>query len=194
MPRVPYVLPKRGESAIADSIRLRRKGEELTELDGVLLNAPTIAEGYNALLKAVRTSSSLPDDIRELIILRVAALNSASYEWIQHEPIARKAGLSTSQLLLVRDISVVPALLEHLNADAATGLSPLHAAAMVYTDYVTRFVEIPQSVFNNLRSKLENDQQMLELTTTAAAYNMVSRILVALDVGDKAEEKVPVPH
>ena len=96
--------------------------------------------------------------------------------------------------MLVRDVSVVPALLEHLDTNATTGLSPLHATVMVYTDYVTRLVEVPQSVFNDLRSRLENDQQMLEVTTTAAAYNMVSRILMALDVGDKAEEKVPVPH
>ena len=36
MPRVPYVQPVRGESAIADMIRSRRKDGELTELDGVL--------------------------------------------------------------------------------------------------------------------------------------------------------------
>ncbi len=35
MPRLPYLLPKPGESAIADAIRLRRKSD-LTELDGIL--------------------------------------------------------------------------------------------------------------------------------------------------------------
>ena len=35
MPRLPYVFPKPGESAIADGIRERRKGD-LIELDGIL--------------------------------------------------------------------------------------------------------------------------------------------------------------
>ena len=34
--RVPYVYPPEGESEIADEIRSRRKGGQLTELDGVL--------------------------------------------------------------------------------------------------------------------------------------------------------------
>lgn len=35
MPRLPYILPKPGESVIADDIRERRKGD-LLELDGIL--------------------------------------------------------------------------------------------------------------------------------------------------------------
>lgn len=61
----------------------------------------------------------------------------------------------------------------------------------MYTDYMTRSVKVPQDVFANLRSKLADDQQMLEATTTVASYNMVSRVLVALDVSDKAEMEVP---
>ncbi|KAL5532562.1 hypothetical protein ACEPAF_4336 [Sanghuangporus sanghuang] len=193
MPRISYVLPTRGESAIADMIRHRRKDGELTELDGVLLNAPNIAEGYNALLKAVRTCNSLPDDVKELMILRVAALNSASYEWIQHEPLAQKAGLDASQLAIIRDVSIVPASAEAFNKEAKTGLSRLQFAALIFTDHMTRLVKVPQNVFDALRAELENEQQMLEATATVAAYNMVSRILVALDVDDKAELDPPIP-
>ena len=54
-------------------------------------------------------------------------------------------------------------------------------------------MKVPQHVFDALRSQLDNDQQMLEATATVAAYNMVSRILVALDVGNVAESDVPHP-
>lgn len=67
-------------------------------------------------------------------------------------------------------------------------------AALIYTDYMTRFVKVPQHAFDRLRSHLGNDQQMFEATATVASYNLVSRLLVALDVGDKAEEEVPVPE
>ncbi|THH04182.1 hypothetical protein EW145_g5716 [Phellinidium pouzarii] len=193
MPRIPYVFPPRAESEIADKIRLRRKDEELTDLDGMILNAPKIAEGYDMLLKAIRTLNSLPDDVRELIILRVAALNSAAYEWIQHEPLATKAGLNSAQLAMIRDVSTVPASARALNApsNSIAGFSDIQAAALEYTDYMTRSVAVPQDVFDSLRANLENDQQVFEATATVATYNMVSRMLMALDVADKASEEVP---
>lgn len=107
---------------------------------------------------------------------------------IQHEPIARKEGLTPEQLTLIRDVAVVPA-----PVDSRDNLSPLQAAALTYTDYVTRFVNVPTEIFEALREKLENDQQVFEATATIAAYNMVSRMLVALDVADKAGEQVPQP-
>jgi AhpD family alkylhydroperoxidase len=43
------------------------------------------------LLTAVRNRSSLPADLRELVILRVAVLNRAPFEFDAHLPRARKA-------------------------------------------------------------------------------------------------------
>lgn len=103
--------------------------------------------------------------------------------------------MSISQLRIIRDVSVVPAKLPEEPGDRSREtLSPLQAAALVYTDYMTRFVNVPQGVFDHLRKVVESDQQMFEVTATIAAYNMVSRILVALDVADKAGEEVPDPR
>ena len=60
----------------------------------VLLNSPAIAHGWEQLLTAVRNRSSLPADVRELVILRVAVLNRASYEFDAHVPHAQKAGVT----------------------------------------------------------------------------------------------------
>ena len=91
MARLSYVTDN---SEIANRIRQRRGGH-LTPLDGMLLHSPPLADGWNSLLGAIRNQSTLPDDIRELAILRVAALNGAHYEWQAHEPIARRSGLDT---------------------------------------------------------------------------------------------------
>lgn len=67
MPRIPYVaadLP----GPIADAIRVRRGDRGLTPLDRALLQAPPIAEGWSKLLGAVRTGSSLQDDLREIMV------------------------------------------------------------------------------------------------------------------------------
>lgn len=98
--------------------------------------------------------------------------------------IGRQAGLTSAQLGSIRDDSTVP-------HPGNSVLTPLQVAAIQYTDYMTRQVKVPQYAFDNLRSMLKNDQQMVEVTTTIAAYNMVSRILVALDVNDKADVAVP---
>lgn len=67
MPRVPYVSTDLA-GPIADAIRARRGERGLTALDRSLLNAPNVAEGWNKLLGAIRTGSSLRDDLREIIV------------------------------------------------------------------------------------------------------------------------------
>jgi len=187
MPRIPYVFPENGESQIADKIRERRKDGKLINLDGMFLNAPEIASGYNALVGAIRSKNSLDDGLRELLILRVAALNGAAYEWKAHEPVGRAGGLTTAQLKVIRDIetSILPA--------SESPLTPLQSAALAYTDASTRTIKIPQAVFDELKSHL-NNQQIVEVTATIGAYNLVSRFLVALDVNDMADAEVPWPE
>jgi AhpD family alkylhydroperoxidase len=161
------------DSEIADRIRQRRGGE-LTPLDKMLLHSPPVANGWNTLLGAIRTETSLSADIRELVILRVAAINGAEYEWNSHEPIGRAGGLSSEELDIVR----------------GTGSGTLHgarAAALAYTDAMTREVRVPAAVFDALRAHFD-DRQIVELTATAGAYNLVSRFLVALEVGEQKQE------
>ena len=45
----------------------------------------------------------------------------------------------------------------------------------------TRDVQIPDAVFDSLKQQL-SPQKMVELTAVTAAYNMVARLLVALQV------------
>ncbi|KAF8578247.1 hypothetical protein K439DRAFT_1639020 [Ramaria rubella] len=188
MPRIPYVFPEVGESPIADKIRERRDGK-LRVLDGMLLNAPPIASGYNSLMAAVRTESTLEGGVREALMLRVAALNSAAYEWIAHEPIGRAAGLTDEQIAAIRDVSYVRS--SEPRPPPSPVLSPVLAAALAYTDAMTVTVKVPQEVFDALKIHLDN-RKMFEVTATIASYNMVSRILVAMDVNDMAD--TPVPH
>ncbi|KDE05026.1 hypothetical protein MVLG_04569 [Microbotryum lychnidis-dioicae p1A1 Lamole] len=188
MPRIPYQSPAQGTSAIADAIRVRRGARGLTPLDQTLLNAPEIANGWNALLGAIRTRNSLPDDIRELMILRVAARNSATFEWIHHAHVGEAAGLTAPQLSTIRDCHTP------LPTPEAPGvLSPFQAAALRFADASTFNVNVPQARIDDLKKYLKDDQQLLEATAVAATYNMVSRLLVTLDVGDYRAVTVPLP-
>ena len=68
----------------------------------MLLHSPPFADGWNGMLGAVRGASTLPADIREPAILRVASRNGADDQWVAHEPLARQAGLGDEQIAAIR--------------------------------------------------------------------------------------------
>ncbi|NUO42766.1 MAG: carboxymuconolactone decarboxylase family protein [Streptomyces sp.] len=155
-----------GNGEIAGRIRARRGGD-LHPLDRMLLHSPQLADGWNSLLGAVRTRMELSPAIRELVVLRVAVLNHAAYEWSAHEPDARRAGLTDADLTELRR--------------AEPDFDPRRRRVIGYADAMTRDVQVPDELFAALRADF-TDAELVELTATVAAYNMVSRFLVALDV------------
>ncbi len=136
----------------------------------MLLHSPALAEGWLGFLTAVRQRLDLPGDLRELVIMRVAALNGAPYEADQHAPIALKEGVTQAQLdALVRDDV------------AADCFDPRQRAVLTLTDTMTRQVQVPAPVLEAVRAHL-GDRELVELVATIAAYNMVSRFLEALHI------------
>ena len=166
-PRLPEAA---GEGPTADLLRARRGGQ-LSALDRLLLHSPPVAEGWNALLGALRGATTLPADLRELVVLRVAVLDDAPFEWVSHEPIARRAGLAELQLQVLR----------RPDAAAEPVWTPVQAAVLAFTDASTRDVAVADGVFAGLRAHLD-DRQVVELAALVAGYAMVSRFLVALEV------------
>ena len=139
----------------------------------VLLNSPPLAQGWEQLLTAVRNRSSLPADLREMIILRVAVLNRAPYEFEAHVPHALKAGLSQAKIEALRDVTVAP---------SAGRFSDQERSVLALTDTMTRDIAVPDAVFDPVKACF-NDQQLTDLVATVAAYNMVSRFLTAFQIG-----------
>ncbi|KAJ7593295.1 beta-ketoadipate enol-lactone hydrolase [Mycena floridula] len=191
---VPGRYPQQGSSAIADKIRERRGARGLTPLDGTLLHVPPVAEGWNSLLGAVRTKGKLPGDVRELMILRVAARNHAMFEWIHHEHVGRDCGLTTQQLTVIRNTAAI--------ADNKGVLSALQMKALVFADASTKDVKVNNKDTLALKEELallaKGDEQeaqdlLVEAAAVVASYNMVSRFLVSLDVAGMSDELVPWP-
>jgi 4-carboxymuconolactone decarboxylase len=163
------VHPASSTSEVADAVR-RRRGGHLTPLDDALLHSEPFAEGWNTLLGAVRSKMALPGEFRELAICRIAALNGAEYEWNAHAPLAVAEGLSAEQVSSLR-----------CGADTRS-LGDDHRLVLAYTDAMTRAVQVTDELSAALLDLL-GTQQLVELTGTIAAYNMVSRFLVALQIG-----------
>jgi AhpD family alkylhydroperoxidase len=141
----------------------------LLHLYRMLLHSPPVAAGWLGYLTAIRQQCSLPGDIRELVIMRVAALNGASYEADQHVPYALKEGVSQAQL------DALPAW------ETSDLFDERERAVLAYTDAMTRTVQVADPIFAAVRAAFD-DRMLVELTATVAAYNMVSRFLEALQV------------
>ncbi|KAJ7754369.1 AhpD-like protein, partial [Mycena maculata] len=185
--RVPYsVFPPPGIDPVSqalssispDSIRARMANDTLLDLDDVLCR-------YNV----IRSNNTLPAAMRELIILRVLGLNSATYQWLRHEPVARMAGLATEQLLVVR--LPPPFFFVSQGLNFTTTLGPDLVAATSFTDWITQNVHVPDDVSDAPRPFL-NDLQLVDATTIAAAYNSASRLVVASNVDDQMDVPVPI--
>jgi 4-carboxymuconolactone decarboxylase len=142
----------------------------VTALDEMLLHSEPLADGWNTLMGAVRSRFELAADLRELAICRVAVLNGAEYEWRAHEPLLRAAGCPAEEIAALR-------------TDDLTALSPRSRLVVAYTDAMTRSVRVPDELFAEVLDLL-GERSTVELTATVASYNMVSRFLVALEVGE----------
>ncbi|PHH88972.1 hypothetical protein CDD83_6808 [Cordyceps sp. RAO-2017] len=180
--RLPYVPnpppPASAEDdAVVSRIQARRAPRPLQPLDLTLLHAPPVADGWNSFLGAVRGKTSLSADVREIAICRVAVCNKAWYEWGHHAPLAAEAGVSPKALELMKQDVLKP-------ADRPSELSDRQWAALLYADEMTRNVQVKDETFALVHG-LFDDREVVEMTATVAAYNCVSRFLVALDVGER---------
>ncbi|OCL08533.1 4-carboxymuconolactone decarboxylase-like protein [Glonium stellatum] len=187
--RLPYVPSTPSDTsshtaAIYARIAARRAPRPLIPLDLALLHSPPVADGWNSFIGAVRSQTSIDDSVKELAISRVAVLNGAVHEWNAHAPLALKSGVSPEGLESVRMAAVISkGMNKKISQDGEGGLSAREWAVLAYTDQMTKEVAVDERVFERLKEFFA-ERDIIEITATVAAYNCVSRFLVALDVGE----------
>ena len=176
MTRLPLLTNEQvGSTDLVASIR-KRRGGELTGLDRLLLHSPAFATGWGELMGRVRGALDMPPLLRELAMCGVAALAGAEFEFYHHAPIYLEAGGSPEQL----------AALRRLGEDIAVAADPLFGpdqqATLALVVEMTRQVKVSDATFARARAVLGSDQKMFELVGVIAAYNMVARILVTMQL------------
>mgnify|MGYP000202117711 CR=1 FL=1 len=167
--RVPLVVQGTRPELKEIEERILLERGRISLLYQVLLNSAPIAQGWESMLTAVRNRTSVPADLRELIILRVAVLNKASFEFDAHIPHAIKAGVSQEKIEAIKSIE-----LSSLFTDE-------EKLILKMTDHMTRDIEVPAALMDQVTKKYDPGN-VVELVATVAAYNMVSRFLVALNI------------
>jgi alkylhydroperoxidase family enzyme len=171
--RLPYVpnpppttTPE--EASIVARVAARRHPRPLQALDLTLLHSPPVADGWNSFLGAVRTQTTLSDDVREIAICRVAVLNGAVYEWEHHAPLARKGGVGEEGMKVLGEDGVLGEAAgggSKAPGGAEGALSEKQWAVVRYTDAMTRGVKVSDEVFAEVRRHFD-DREVVEITAT----------------------------
>jgi alkylhydroperoxidase family enzyme len=159
-----------------------RRGGKLINLDKALLWSEPVASGWNVYLRNVRTCLSLSPKLRELGICTVALITGAHYEYHHHAPDFITAGGTQGELhALEALVKGNPCQrIEH------PGLGLIERLVVQYAAQMTIQVKVDEALFHQLASHFTTTE-MLELTTVVATYNMVARILVALQISPEED-------
>ena len=185
LPYAPSTPPSDYAAPAYRQIFTRRAPQPLQPLDLTLLHAPPVASGWSSFLGAIRTQTSLPASIRELCICRVALLNGAEYEWVHHIGILRsEGGLGEAA---EKELKSGDSVLETDLKEGEKGLSERQWTVIAYTDAMTKEVKVKDELFARMEMWFEKEE-IVEITATVAAYNCVSRFLVALNIGEMDEK------
>ena len=177
MARVPLIGEDRSDLAPFIA-RIKAERGKLINLYRVLMNSPALAERWLDFNSAIRYGTSLDAALREMIILRVSLLNGAEYQARIHGAShALKAGLTTAQIaaLTKPQTGTLPSTL----------FTPAQQAALAWTDAMTREIEVPDELHDDLKHHF-NDQAIVEITVLAGAYNMHTRVARALRIEPEA--------
>ncbi len=154
---------------LIDKVRDQRGGQFLN-LYAALAHSAPLCVAWLELFTQIRQHATLPARLRELAMLRVAVLNRAPYEFAAHTPFALTAGLNHAQLSALKQSPINMELFE-----------PFDEIVLHYTDAMTLSVQVDEACYQRVRAAFD-DRALLELTVTIAGYNMVSRVLEALQI------------
>jgi 4-carboxymuconolactone decarboxylase len=155
--------------------RVASLGAQQVNLYKSLGHAPDLLRAWIAFAWALRGNDMTSRRLRELMILRTAALHHSQYEWHQHRRMAREVGVTDFQV----------AELEMWRTSEA--FDEEERAALALTDAIVAD-DVPDDVVAELERHF-SDGQRVELTVTAAFYSMVPRILEALRVPVEGTER-----
>ena len=109
-------------------------------------------------------------------------LTGARYEYHHHAPDFISAGGTAEELQALDDVVAGDAC----QAFTHPGLGEIEHLVIRYAAQMTVHVKVDQALFTEL-AKHFSSTELLELSTSIAAYNMVARLLMALDINPETD-------
>ncbi|HIB11460.1 MAG TPA: carboxymuconolactone decarboxylase family protein [Dehalococcoidia bacterium] len=136
---------------------------------GILLHSPDVAARVAHTGAYVRFDFTMPESLKETVIITAAAHQKSQYEFAAHARLARQAGVSEETIKAIADGS------------APSGLSGDEELLVRYTTELLRNKKITDATFNAVKDKW-GEKGVVDVTTLIGHYLLVAQILAAFDV------------
>jgi alkylhydroperoxidase family enzyme len=136
---------------------------------GTLARHPVLTRAYNTFNGHILFGTTLSVRQRELLVLRVATVRDAEYEWAQHLVQARDAGIGDDEIARV------------VAGPDAPGWSGLEAALLRAVDQLVADATIDDATWAVLAGELDTEQ-LMDLVFTVGCYDMLAMAFRAFGV------------
>jgi alkylhydroperoxidase family enzyme len=136
---------------------------------GVLARYPELALAYNTLSGQIMYGSTLAARLRELLVLRVAAVRDAEYMWRQHVASAGDHGVAPDEVMRV------------VAGPDAPGWSELEKAILRAADELLEDARVADGSWSVLASELD-EREVMDVVFTVGAYDILAMALKSFDV------------
>ena len=164
MARLPYIDPENAPEQVKDVFE---RGVPPLNIFKLLAHAETVFRPWLRFGAAVLTEMELDPVLRELAILRVAAITpGAEYEWVQHESIARAVGATDEQIE---------------GARTGAGLDGDADLVIRFTDQVVRDAAPDEATFREMTDRFSS-RGIIELLLAIGQYMMLARIMATAQI------------
>lgn len=161
MPRIPFPNPESMDA----NVRAMVEKAALNPLRMYAHATPSALVGFIDFTSTFFSTSPLPEDLRQIAVLRVACLCNSTYVRLQHEALCREVGMEEAAIDAVkRGAPESPAL-----------TAPQQAVLRFSEDFIHAQVA-SDAVLADVRGHL-NDQQLMDLMMVIGAYMLMARII-----------------
>lgn len=144
----------------------RRRPDKVGNALSTLVRHPVLAGAFLPFNTYLQQSSTLPERVPELVILRTACRLGCNYEWGHHSALARRIGMTEAEVEAARTGRAA----DEFDQAVLDAVDELHSGA-----------RLSAQVWERLGARLD-DQQRMDLMFTFGGYSTLALALNTFDV------------
>lgn len=169
--RIPPLPPEERDERTAELLAVMRSDDHGGDMNltATLARHPRLLKRWTGFAGLLLFGGALPDQDRELLILRTAANTGADYEWGHHVAIGLAVGLDEDQIARV------------VEGPGADGWTEHQRLLLRAADELHRTSDLSDEVWDGLAASYD-DAQMIEVPMLVGQYHLVGFTLNALRI------------
>ena len=170
MARIPYIEKNNAPPDIAEVFsKMESHGARVSNVWKMAAHAPSTLLHFMRMGNALLSKTRLDPKLREMAILRTAAILDCAYERRWHAMFGKEMGMTDEQLDSIKDWA---------NSSA---FNEIEQAMLLFTDEIAKDARVKDATFSTLAKHLDKGM-MMELTQTVGFYGMLARMLLTFEV------------